>query len=126
MKITSILLDGITEEDTFLAKICGKNGTFGIVGETNRQNEILTKVEEALTSNRYCATTGGTNIDAPSGLMLIIQDNQSSGGETTHYLPTGNYKILGRLTVNKVTVAEDYFVFNVNRTIITDRFNIPD
>lgn len=39
---------------------------------------------------------------------------------------TGNYKIVGRLMVNKVTVAEDYFVFNVNRTNITDRINVGD
>lgn len=80
------------------------NGTSGVIQSMDdSQKAVVKAVSNILLKARTSATTGGTGENSMS--LSGFRQNMS----------LGNYKLTATLTVNGVAVAEDFFVFNVNK-----------
>lgn len=115
-------IQSITLSDSALQNTCAatiesiieNNGVVSAALFSGLDAAVAHAVTDVLSRHRITVTTDGVG---SSSMLLTIPEALRSGGALQQF-PEGNYKLVARLIVSQVCVAEDFFIFNINRSTI--------
>lgn len=101
--------------NSVIQAVINANGVAGVYAELNaEQTLVFNAISDILTDENVlvCYTTGGAGSNK---LILTILGDTGAYDVGLDALPTGNYMIRGKVLINGIEVADDYFIFRVGR-----------